>query len=88
MDDRNPISLIGKVTINMSCTNTSSDAYPAIARLMRFAAYGAVSVASFLVIFKFGAWIATESLSLLSTLIDSLLDVGASFINLLAVRQA
>jgi ferrous-iron efflux pump FieF len=41
-----------------------------------------------LVLFKFGAWIANESLSLLSTLIDSLLYVGASFIHLLAVRHA
>jgi len=72
----------------MSNSSTSPDTDPAIARLMRLATYGAVSVASFLVLFKFGAWIATESLSLFSTLIDSLLDVGASLINLLAVRHA
>lgn len=59
-----------------------------MARLMKMATYAAVSVALFLVVFKFGAWIATESLSLLSTLIDSLLDVGASLINLFAVRHA
>jgi len=61
---------------------------PAVARLMKMATYAAVSVALFLVVFKFGAWIATESLSLLSTLIDSLLDVGASLINLYAVHHA
>ncbi|MBC8269876.1 MAG: cation diffusion facilitator family transporter [Rhodospirillaceae bacterium] len=61
---------------------------PTVARLMKIATYAAVSVAFFLVVFKFGAWIATESLSLLSTLIDSLLDVGASLINLYAVHHA
>ncbi len=66
--------------------NTLTD--PAMARLMKAATYGAVSVALSLVVLKFGAWIATESLSLLSTLIDSLLDVGASLINLLAVHHA
>lgn len=55
---------------------------------MKVATYAAVSVALFLVVLKFGAWIATESLSLLSTLIDSLLDVGASLINLYAVHHA
>ena len=72
----------------MRNSNSSPTAAPDIARLLKVATYGAVSVASFLVFFKFGAWIATESISLLSTLIDSLLDVGASFINLLAVRHA
>ena len=37
---------------------------------------------------KFAAWVATESVSMLSTLIDSVLDAGASLINLLAVRHA
>lgn len=55
---------------------------------MKVATYAAVSVALILVVFKFGAWIATESLSLLATLIDSLLDVGASLINLYAVHHA
>ncbi|MEE8393080.1 MAG: cation diffusion facilitator family transporter [Rhodospirillales bacterium] len=58
------------------------------ARLMRLATYGAVSVAAILIVAKFGAWLATESVSLLSTLIDSLLDVGASLVNLFAVRRA
>lgn len=66
--------------------NATTD--PSVARLMKMATYGAVSVALFLVFLKFGAWIATESLSLLSTLIDSLLDVGASLINLFAVHHA
>ena len=59
-----------------------------LARLMRIATYVAVSVASILVMAKFYAWMTTESLSLLSTLIDSMLDIAASGINLLAVRHA
>jgi len=59
-----------------------------LARLMRIATYIAVSVASVLVIAKFYAWLTTDSVSLLSTLIDSMLDVAASGINLLAVRHA
>jgi len=57
-------------------------------RLMKIATYAAVSVAAVLVCAKFGVWLMTGSVSLLSTLIDSLLDVGASLINLLAVRHA
>jgi len=58
------------------------------AGLMKAATYAAVGVASSLVILKFFAWIHTDSISLLSTLIDSLLDIGASLINLIAVRHA
>ncbi len=58
------------------------------ARLMRLATYASVSVAGILIVAKFAAWLATDSVSLLSTLIDSLLDAGASLINLVAVRQA
>lgn len=90
MDDEKSFPIIIK-----SMTTTPSDneqnanrSDPQAARLMQLATYGAVSVATVLVAVKFGAWIATESLSLLSTLIDSLLDVGASLINLFAVRHA
>ncbi|MBB4265216.1 cation diffusion facilitator family transporter [Roseospira visakhapatnamensis] len=57
-------------------------------RLMRLATYAAVAVASSLIVFKLVAWLLTGSLALLSTLIDSVLDVGASILNLLAVRVA
>jgi len=63
---------------------TSSD----YARLLRLATYASVTVALILIGAKFAAWVMTESVSLLSTLIDSLLDVGASLVNLFAVRQA
>ena len=58
------------------------------ARLMRWATYASVSVATVLIITKFTAWLLTDSVSLLSTLIDSLLDAAASLINLLAVHHA
>ena len=60
----------------------------AAGRLMKFATYAAVGVAGSLICVKFAAWLMTDSVSLLSTLVDSLLDVGASMVNLLAVRHA
>ncbi len=60
----------------------------AAGRLMKMATYAAVGMASTLIIIKFAAWLMTDSVSLLSTLIDSLLDVAASTVNLLAVRHA
>ncbi len=58
------------------------------ARLLRAATYASVGTASALVLLKLGAWWLSHSVSLLSTLVDSLLDVAASVINLLAVRAA
>jgi len=57
-------------------------------RLMRLATYASVSVACLLIALKTGAWIATESIAMLSTLVDSLLDALASIVNLVAVRHA
>jgi ferrous-iron efflux pump FieF len=72
--------------------NTAKDSDNVIggssARLMRLATYASVTVASILIFVKFGAWLATESVSLLSSLVDSVLDVGASIVNLIAVRHA
>ncbi len=58
------------------------------ARLMRLATYASVSVASILIVTKLAAWYYTDSISLLSTLIDSVLDALASLVNLVAVRHA
>jgi ferrous-iron efflux pump FieF len=55
---------------------------------MRLATYGVASVVSFFGFFKFGAWIFTQSFSLLSTLVDLMLGVGASYTNLLVIRHA
>jgi len=58
------------------------------ARLMRIATYASVAVAVILIGAKFAAWTVTESVSLLSTLIDSMLDALASVVNLIAVHHA
>lgn len=55
---------------------------------MRLATYSSVAVASILIFVKTGAWLSTESLSLLASLVDSMLDVGASLISLIAVHHA
>ncbi len=55
---------------------------------MRLATYASVSVAVFLILVKLVAWSQSDSVSLLATLIDSVLDAFASIINLFAVRHA
>ena len=57
-------------------------------RLLRWATTCAVLVATLLVFTKLGAFLLTQSVSVLASLLDSLMDVGASFINLLAVRYS
>lgn len=57
-------------------------------RLLRLATYAAVTTASILVAAKGFAWLMTGSVSLLTTLIESLMDLAASIINLFAVRHA
>ncbi|MDV7340111.1 cation diffusion facilitator family transporter [Terasakiella sp. A23] len=57
-------------------------------QLMRAATYASVSVAVILIVVKFYAWLATDSVSLLSTLVDSVLDAGASLVNLIAIHFA
>ena len=58
------------------------------ARLMRRATYASVSVAGMLIAVKSAAWLLTDSIAMLSTLIDSLFDAAASLVNLIAVGQA
>lgn len=60
----------------------------AAARLVRLATYAAVLAAASMIAAKAAAWLLTESVSVLSSLVDSLLDVAASTVNLLAVRHA
>ncbi len=61
---------------------------PRTARLMRWATYASVSVATILIAIKMWAWLASGSVALLSSLVDSILDVVASIVSLIAVRQA
>lgn len=55
---------------------------------MRQATYASVAVAGTLIVAKGAAWAITDSVAMLSALIDSLLDALASIINLFAVRHA
>lgn len=57
-------------------------------RLATFAGVAATVTATLLIIGKLTAWLATGSSSLLASLTDSLMDVSASLINLLAIRYA
>jgi ferrous-iron efflux pump FieF len=57
-------------------------------RLRTRATYASVAVSAALIAIKFAAWLATGSVAMLSSLIDSTLDVVASTVNLFAVRQA
>ena len=57
-------------------------------RLMRLASFASVGAALFLIVLKFGAFLQTGSVSLLSSLFDSALDAAASIVNLIAIRQA
>ncbi|MBV8738847.1 MAG: cation diffusion facilitator family transporter [Alphaproteobacteria bacterium] len=61
---------------------------PQADRLRRRATYASVAVALLLITIKFAAWLETNSVALLSSVIDSLLDGAASLINLIAVRHA
>jgi ferrous-iron efflux pump FieF len=58
------------------------------ARLMRLAGYASVGVAFLLIGAKVAAYLLTGSVALLSSLLDSLLDAGASLVNLYAIRQS
>jgi len=59
-----------------------------VARLMRLATYASAATAVTLIVAKLVAWMWTDSVSILATLIDSTLDAAASVLNLLAVRHA
>jgi ferrous-iron efflux pump FieF len=58
------------------------------ASLMRAAGLASVGVAAVLIAIKLYAYVATNSVSLLSSLFDSALDLGASVVNLIAIRTA
>lgn len=57
-------------------------------RLMRRATYASVSVALLLILLKAVAWYLSGSVSILASLVDSVMDAGASLINLLAVAYS
>ncbi len=57
-------------------------------RLRLRATYASLAAAAVLIALKFAAWIGTGSVALLSSLIDSTVDVTASLVTFVAVRQA
>ena len=57
-------------------------------RLMRIATVVSMTVAMILIGVKSAAWLMTESVSMLSSLIDSSLDLIASLVTFVAVRHA
>lgn len=65
-----------------------SDSAPDHGRLLRLATIASVTTATVLVGAKLVAWLATGSVSVLASLVDSLMDMGASLVNLLAVRYS
>jgi ferrous-iron efflux pump FieF len=60
----------------------------AIERLMRRATYASVATAATLIVAKAVAWSLTDSVAMMSSLVDSLLDSVSSLFNLFAVRFA
>ncbi|MBN3070494.1 CDF family cation-efflux transporter FieF [Pectobacterium brasiliense] len=61
---------------------------PHYARLVTLAAVSATAVALVLFVMKVFAWWHTGSVSLLASLVDSLVDIAASLVNLLVVRYS
>lgn len=59
-----------------------------LGKLMRWASIASVLVAATLVLAKLVAWLLTDSLAVMGSLIDSALDMGASLVNYFAVRHA
>ena len=57
-------------------------------RLLRLATYASVATAGILILAKLVAWLMTGSITVLASLVDSLMDAGASMVNLVAVRYA
>lgn len=61
---------------------------PAHHRMMHSATVAAILAATLLIAIKFYAWLLTDSASILSSLVDSVLDAIVSLMNMLAVRYA
>jgi ferrous-iron efflux pump FieF len=74
MVDTNPVPLIATPA--------------ATPRLMRWASIASMSVAAVLIVAKTAAWLLTDSVSMLSSLIDSALDLVSSLITFAAIRLA
>lgn len=74
--------------MNSNASGSGAAAGASAELLKRLATYAAVGVATTLIAVKVWAWVATGSISMLASLVDSTLDFVASGLNLLAVRHA
>ncbi|MCW5772821.1 MAG: cation diffusion facilitator family transporter [Rhodospirillaceae bacterium] len=74
--------------MDASTTTAAAPAPGDAARLMRLATSASVSVALILIVTKTAAWWVTDSVALLSTLVDSILDAAASLLTFFAVRHS
>jgi ferrous-iron efflux pump FieF len=63
-------------------------AQPDARRAMRLASYASVTVAFILIAAKTSAWLTTDSIAVMSSLIDSFLDALASIVTLIAIRHS
>ena len=57
-------------------------------RLVTMAGLASTATAGILILAKLSAWLLTDSSSMLASLTDSLMDISASVINLLAIRYS
>jgi ferrous-iron efflux pump FieF len=81
------LKLVLSGTQSMSASDSHKDS-ATTGKLQRSASYASLSVALTLVAIKIWAWLATNSVSVLSSLVDSFLDVLASSITVVAVFYA
>lgn len=72
----------------MKTTLTNPTSAAKVKRLMRLASFASVATAFVLIVIKFISYLLTDSLALLSSLMDSCLDLGASFLSLIAIHQS
>jgi ferrous-iron efflux pump FieF len=63
-------------------------AQPDAQRAMRLASYASVTVSFILIVAKTSAWLTTDSIAVMSSLIDSFLDALASIVTLIAIRHS
>jgi ferrous-iron efflux pump FieF len=88
MEDRAPLPVSKAAAAAAATGRQPRTAGAAHGRLMRLATYASTGTAVVLIVVKLVAWGITGSVALLSTLIDSALDVAASLLNLFAVHHA
>lgn len=72
----------------MSESVTNRAAYSYLEKLTIYASWASVAVAMSLLALKLYAWFMTGSMGVLAALVDSLLDLVASLINMFAIRYA